>query len=942
MSSPLLRTKLYIPPVRPELVARPRLIERLNAALVQDLLSLGTVLDRTVQCQKTRGAKYRGLVRKLTLISAPAGYGKTTLLSEWTAGCGRPVAWLSLDEGDNDPARFWTYLVAALQTIEATIGQDTLTVLQAPQPPPRETILTGLCNEIAAALGPFVLVLDDYHLVTAQPIHDGLAFLLNHLPPNLHLVIATRTDPPLPIARLRGQGQLTELRQSDLRFTTDEAAAFLNTCAGLNLSPDNTAALEARTEGWIAGLQMAALSLQGRDAERTTSFIGAFTGSHRYVLDYLAEEVLNRQPEPIQTFLLQTSILNRLTGPLCDAVLGKGDPAASDLLPPTPSASGQEILEYLERSNLFVVPLDEKRRWYRYHHLFTDLLKSTLRQRQLADEIRELHRRASRWHQGEGSLEEAMIHAMAAQDYERAASMIEENIARMLSRSEAPVLLGWIQKLPQQVVRGRPWIDVYRASTLALSGRLEEAEALLEDVEKRIKSSTPRASELLGHIAAIRAFTANLRGDAERVIEMAALTEKHLPEENPNARGMVAYALADTYFAADDMDGASRASMDMLAVGERAGRLLMAVPALCDLAAAYKVQGQLRQADALYNRARLWMVERNGLDSRVRCPYEVGLADLKREWNQLETAHEHAVTGVEYGRRFGVNSLLVSGRVALMRILQAQGNVEGALEALGDAEQAGQTHHVRLATRIELKTSRVVQWLAVGDLETASHWAEACNGGSELEQLTLARLRLAQGGATDAQRLLDRQRALAEAGGRTGRLIEILALQALALEAQGRSDEADGALSQALSLARPEGYVRLFLEMGEPLRKLLERSAARGTAAGTEHPAMARIEADYAHDLLGAFEQEGETQRGRVAGPVFLPPSPAEATLDPLTERELEVLRLLAEGLSNKEIASRLVVAPSTVKQHLKNIYSKLDVHNRTQAVARGQELTLI
>ncbi len=933
MSSPLLRTKLYIPPVRPELVSRPRLIEQLDAALVLDPLSLG---------QRTRGDKYRGLDRKLTLISAPAGYGKTTLLSEWSAGCGRHVAWLSLDEGDNDPARFWTYFVAALQTVEATIAQDMLEVFQAAQPPPMEAVLTTLSNQIAAIPGPFVFVLDDYHLITAQPIHSGLAFLLNHLPPNLHLIIATRTDPPLPIARLRGKGQLTELRQSDLRFTTDEAAAFLNKCAGLNLSPDNTAALEARTEGWIAGLQLAALSLQGRDAERTASFIGAFTGSHRYILDYLTEEVLHRQPEPIQTFLLQTSILNQMTGPLCDAVLGKGDPAASDPLPPTPSASGQETLEHLERSNLFLVSLDDERRWYRYHHLFTDLLKSTLRQRQSADEIRELHRRASRWYQDEGSLEEAMIHAMAAQDFERAASMIEENIARMLSRSEAPVLLGWIEKLPQQIVRGRPWINVYRASTLALSGRLEETEALLEEVEKRIKPSTPRASELLGHIAAIRAFTANLRGDAERVIEMAALTEKHLPEENLNARGMVAYALADTYFSGDDMDGASQASMNMLAVGEKADRLLMAVPALCDLAATKEVRGQLHQAEALYGRARQWMVARNGLDSRVRCPYEVGLANLLREWNQLDAAHEHAVTGVEYGRRFGVNSLLVSGYVTLMRVLQAQGDVDGALDALRSAEQAVQTHHVRLATGIELRTSRVVQWVAVGDLEAASRWAEACDGGSELEQMTLAWLRLAQGRAAEAQRLLDRQRALAEAGGRTGRSIEILALQALALEAQGRPDEADTTLSQALSLARPEGYVRLFLEMGRPLRELLERSTTRGAAAETDVGAMARIVGDYVRDLLGAFRQEREAQRSRVAGQVSLLPSLVEATLDPLTERELEVLRLLAEGLSNKEIASRLVVAPSTVKQHLRNMYGKLDVHSRTQAVARGRELGLL
>ena len=376
----------------------------------------------------------------------------------------------------------------------------------------------------------------------------------------------------------------------------------------------------------------------------------------------------------------------------------------------------QAILAQLERTNLFVMPLDDERRWYRYHHLFADLLKSTLRQRRSAEEIRELHRRASRWHQGEGSLEEAMIHAMAAQDFERAASMIDENIVSMLSRSEAPVLLGWIEKLPEQIVRGRPWIDVYRANTLALSGRLEQVDPLLEDVEKRIEPGTPRASELLGHIAAIRAYTANLRGDAERVIEMAALAERYLPEEHLNARGMAAYALADTYFAGDDMDGASQASLKMLRVGEKAGRLLMVVTALCDLAATKKVQGQLHQAEELYDRARQWMVERNGLDSRVRCPYEVGLADLLREWNQLDAAHEHAVTGIEYCRRFGVYSLLVSGYVTLMRVLQARGDVEGALDALGNAEQIMQTHHVRLATRIELKTARVVQWLAVGDI----------------------------------------------------------------------------------------------------------------------------------------------------------------------------------------------------------------------------------
>ena len=474
MSTPILATKLYIPPPRPKVVLRPRLIERLN----------------------------EGLHRKLTLISAPAGFGKTTLVSEWVAGCERPVAWLSLDEGDNDPTRFLTYLVAALQTIAANIGAGVLGVLQSPQPPPTESILTALLNEITTIPDNFVLVLDDYHVIDAKPVDHALTFLLEHLPPQMHLVIATREDPHLPLARLRARGQLTELRAADLRFTPAEAAEFLNQVMGLNLSAEDIAALETRTEGWIAGLQLAALSMQGH--QDATSFIKSFTGSHHFVLDYLVEEVLQQQPESVQTFLLRTSILDRLCGPLCDAVLLD------------PSASGQETLEYLEHANLFIVPLDNERRWYRYHHLFADLLRQRLHQSTASstgDEgsgVAELHIRASQWYEDNGLELEAFHHAAAANDVERAERLIEGKGMPLHFRGAVTPVLDWLESLPTTVLDARPSLWVTYASLLLITGQTTGVEEKLQAAEAALQGAEPddKTRDLIGQIAAIRATLA--------------------------------------------------------------------------------------------------------------------------------------------------------------------------------------------------------------------------------------------------------------------------------------------------------------------------------------------------------------------------------------------------------------------------------------------------
>jgi LuxR family maltose regulon positive regulatory protein len=966
MSTPLLRSKLYIPRGRAEWVPRPRLLKKLNA----------------------------GLRRKLTLISAPAGFGKTTLLAGWIRlvgvhGPASSVAWLSLDEGDNDPARFWAYAFAALDTLQPGIGDGARALLRSSGPadaaaqPSIEAALTVLLNELAISGGEagqwpvFVLALDDYHLIEAQATHQGLAFLLEHLPPQLHLVISGRADPPLPLARLRARSQLAELRVDDLRFTVEETSAFFNDVMGFPLTPEDVATLEARTEGWIAGLQLAALALQGTvsargwDPERAAHLVETFSGSHRYVLDYLIEEVLQQQPGPIQEFLLQTSILSRLTGPLCDAVLDIGgsrpDAPKVPTESPRPDANtqspipniqspvsrlhspSQRRLEQLEADNLFIVPLDGERRWYRYHRLFADLLRARLQDR---GPTALLHRRAAEWYERNNLPEEAIRHALAAQDFGRAARLIGQCADEMLwARGQVSTLLGWLEILPRELIRSRPDLSLLRAWAFFLSARFEAVEACVQDAERALQTATLPGQErqsAVSQITVMQAMLANFWGDIPRTIELSLRALELLPERNAFLRGSLAGNLGGAYTRAGDMAAAAEAFAEAARLYATTGNSFIALIASSYQGAAQAALGQLREAARTYRQALDLADARKASQSLGARLAQVGLGGLLCEWNELEAAAHHLESGVELAEQQHDLSLgpgqqlLVDGYLGLARVHQALGDVEAALERVHEAMQMAEDHAPHYRARAAATRARI--WIAEGNLDAAARWAQESGLSPadepvfhrEFEYLTLARVLLASDQPAEAEGLLERLRRAAEAGSRMGSAIEARVLQALALQAQGQTAQALAALEQALSLAEPEGYVRLFADEGAPLAKLLRQVTSR------------RIASSYVQRLLAAFAIPADRDLGarpRRPEGTPSPPSPILQPLplvEPLTERELEVLHLIARGLSNREIAQELVVAVTTVKKHASNIYGKLGVGSRIQAVARAQELGLL
>jgi LuxR family maltose regulon positive regulatory protein len=904
----LLATKLHVPRPQPGFVPRPRLVEALG----------------------------EGLARGRVLVCAPAGFGKTALLADWARGDGRPVAWLGLDAGDSDPVRFWRYAVAALDRARPGLAG------RVGPPPPRSSdgLVTALINELAADRGPdeVLLVLDDYHLVDSGPVHESVAFLLENLPPGLRVVVSSRADPPLPLARLRARGQLAELRAADLRFTSEEAGALLGEAAGPGLPGTAVTALVARTEGWAAGLQLAALSLQGHtDA---AGFVAAFSGSHRFVLDYLADEILDSQAGPVRAFLLETSVLERLSGELCDAVTGR--------------VGSQAMLQDIERAGLFLVPLDEVRGWWRYHQLFADLLRTRL-QAEHPGRVQALHRAAAAWCDEHDLADDAVRHALAAGDAAWAARLVERNVEALLGRSEGATLRRWLSALPAESVRDRPRLCLAQAYGAAQGFQLEALEALLDDAERAYAVSgdepyepslgRPQGDSVLANVPAgiafLRASLARLRGNAALAADYDRQALAQLGEDDWLLRSFVRWNLAVVDWLHGRLGPAERGLAEVLAERRAAGEAFggfLPMRARHDLGEVQRAQGNLDAAAATYRQA----LDTAGESSQAALmgPAHVGLAQVLYERNELAAALDHATRGVTLCQQLAFTAALATGLAVVARIRHAQGDAAGAREAMGEAGRIGLSPQViTLFNPVPSHRARLL--LAQGDVHAAAQWTTAAglspddepNYPQEPAYLVLARVLLARNDPVPALALLQRLLDAAASQGRTGSIIEIQALRALALAAHGDHASALGALAEALTLACRHGYVRVLADEGAPMRALLAQlSAAR---RGQQHAAR-RIDPGYLAALLRACGQADAAPAPRRAAAA--PPGLAE----PLTDRELDVLRLIAAGKSNQRIAHDLVVALDTVKTHVTHILGKLGAANRTEAAARARQLGLI
>ena len=902
MARPLVATKLYVPRLRRGLVARPRLLERLR----------------------------RGAESRLTLVSAPAGFGKTTLLAEWlgeTPGQDRAVAWLSLDLSDNEPESFWTYVVTALQTAVPGVGSAALELI-ASSPLPTDLVLTTLLNELAAAPGEVWLVLDDYHLVDSHDVRDGIIFLLEHLPTHVHVVLSTRADPDLPLARWRVRGELVEIRAADLRFTSDEAARYLNEATGLHLAAGDIAILEERTEGWIAALQLAALSLQ--QSEDASGFIARFAGNDRYIVDYLVEEVLAHQSEPVREFLLRTAVLERLKGPLCDALTGRDD--------------GSQMLTTLQRANLFLVALDDQREWYRYHHLFADVLRARLLAEQ-PDLVLQLHQRASRWYERHDLAEEAIRHALEARDFDRAAYLMELAVPAIRRHRQEAILLGWMKALPDETVRRSPVLSVFFGYMLMVSGDLDAFEPRLDDAERALAAvpegsappwaKTEELRTLPATIALYRASLAQARGDVAGTSEHARRALALAGPADHLARGGAAGFLGLVSWTQGDVSGALETFTQAVASLHTAGNLVDELSSTVVLADMWLAAGHPSTARRLYERALQMSETHEGSVLRATPDLHVGLSELDYEVGDLEAAKQH----LERAAALGEGTAMAEGRyrwfVAMSRV--AEGDAQEAITLLDKAEQLYRPGFFPEVHPIAAMKARV--WITHGNLSQAADWARERGVSatddaeylSEFDHLTLVRLLIAGHRAhpnpaaiDQAVRLLARLHEAADTSGRAGSLVEIRMMRALAQDAQGHRPKALESLAQAWDEApEPHGYVRLFLDEGAPMLGLL-RDAEHQDIAG-----------DHARRLLSLVRSAQPQAPDSVHRPPVSSP-------DSLSERELQVLRLLDTELSGPQIARELFVSHNTLRTHTKHIFTKLEVTTRRAAVRRARERGLM
>ena len=890
----LLRTKLFVPSSQSTWIQRPRLIKRMD----------------------------EGFARKLTLISAPAGFGKTTLLANWIHQKKIAAAWLSVDENDNDPIQFLTYAIAGLQTLEVGIGKAALTMLRSPQPPPIESILINLINDVIRIPTDMALVFDDYHLVDAKPIHDMIVFLLDHLPEQMHMIIATRADPNFPLARILSQNQMTELRAVDLSFTTDEISIFFDTCIKYRLSNDDITLLGSRTEGWIAGLQLAALSLSG--CKEPSRFLQAFKGDNRYIADYLTEEVLSRQPEHLKNFMLQTCLLERLSGPLCDAV--------------TQQQNSQQVLNTLEKANLFVIPIDDQRCWYRYHHLFANLLEQRLRRKQ-SDLVPELHRRASQWFAENGFKNEAVDHAFAAQDFSQAAQLIEAIAEIEWDHARESRLLRWLKALPNEQIETNAALCIFYARELYKSGYLDDAEKRLQAADQMLQptsTSDPAKKGLQGRIAVIRAYISSQTGDVSRIIHFSSQALKSLPQGDLIWRSVAATTLGFAYGwrGAGDLVKAQLAFSEAMEISKTAGNVFYNIFAGICLVAVMQLRCQFKEAKVICQQS-LLLANENGLsETEFAGSLYASLGMIFCEWNDLIEGIRLIKKGVELNKQGRDPLMLASCRINLFRALIYRMDFVGAFSVLKKLNES--TREFRLPPWITnvVAANNVYSWLANGNLDAATQWAKE-KGLSvddepthlrEPEHIALVYILIAQGQLDDADRLLKRLIENATAGDRVYVVIEMRLMRALILKAQQNRSAALGELKVALSLAEPGGLILIFVSKGMPVAELLEEIVA--VRKRDHNDINVGFSLSYPKKILSAFKAVMQTKN--------------EGLVDPVSDRELEVLHLIAAGLSNREIAKKLFISLNTVKSHTKSINSKLNVNSRTKAVARAKDMGLL